>query len=318
MSDKKQISELTPEQEAQIPVYRERFRGYGLSTERVDQVKATAALKRTSKYLGLPDPEVWFLDSPFQVAVAANLLKTFEMDEVRAIIDSGELMSPENYKKAGGTKGQSSLLSYGSFESYWGAFHCYIAQVLPVEKNELHEIVEDIFKTCGVYASFEGLYIVSDRPVRISMNDNKELHNEHIKALEYVDGRGVYAFEGTRLPAWLYETPKDQIDGKRVLDINNVAVRLAAQKFLGMAKFLSLLGYKVIATDPNEEGAELIEIVMPDVGAQRFMKMVNPSTGEIHVERVKTTDKTTTDGWKTRTPDHILNKYGFELPIAKA
>lgn len=313
------ITKLTQEQENQIPVYLERFRAYGLSTERINQDACITSLTKVAEYQKLPSPQFMFVDSPTQVAIAAALVNKIGVTKTREIVDQGKVLESINLVSQSDVQSQASMLSYGSFDAYWASFYCFVAQQLDVKCDELHQLVEDVVKNCGVFATFEGLYIVSDRAVNLCFNENRELHNEHGMAQEYKDGTGVYAFEGTRLPAWLFEVPKDQIDVRRVLGIQNATVRLVAQKFLGMDKFLDALGYAVIDVDPNEEGAELIEIDMgPEFGKQRFMKMVNPSTGEIHVERVKVTDQTTTDGWKTRLPDYILDKYGFELPKVKA
>jgi hypothetical protein len=51
------ISELTPEQEALIPVYREKWRKIALSTERIDRQKAAEAVKTVYTSFDLNEPE---------------------------------------------------------------------------------------------------------------------------------------------------------------------------------------------------------------------------------------------------------------------
>lgn len=58
------IEKLTPEQEALIPVYREKWRKIGLSTEPIDREKATEAVKNIYKWLGEKEPEIYFYNSP--------------------------------------------------------------------------------------------------------------------------------------------------------------------------------------------------------------------------------------------------------------
>ena len=58
------LDKLTPEQEALIPVYREKWQKIALSTERIDREKAAEAVKATYVLIGLEEPEIVFYDSP--------------------------------------------------------------------------------------------------------------------------------------------------------------------------------------------------------------------------------------------------------------
>ncbi|MDZ7965068.1 MAG: hypothetical protein RM368_08835 [Nostoc sp. DedSLP03] len=59
------IEKLTPEQEALIPVYREKWRAIALSTERVIREKASEAVKVAYTAFGFEQPEIIFCDSPY-------------------------------------------------------------------------------------------------------------------------------------------------------------------------------------------------------------------------------------------------------------
>jgi hypothetical protein len=58
------IEKLTPEQEALIPVYREKWRAIALSTERIDREKAAEVVKAAYTAIGKQQPEIIFCDSP--------------------------------------------------------------------------------------------------------------------------------------------------------------------------------------------------------------------------------------------------------------
>lgn len=60
-----QITKLTPEQEAFIPVYREKWRAIALSTERIDREKAAEAVKAAYAAIHKQEPEVIFCHSPY-------------------------------------------------------------------------------------------------------------------------------------------------------------------------------------------------------------------------------------------------------------
>lgn len=59
------IDRLTPEQEALIPVYREKWRAIALSTEPIDRQKATEAVTAAYALLGKKPPLILFSDSPY-------------------------------------------------------------------------------------------------------------------------------------------------------------------------------------------------------------------------------------------------------------
>lgn len=59
-----QIEKLTPEQEALIPVYREKWQKIGLSTERLDCERTITTIKLAYTDSGEPEPEIVFCESP--------------------------------------------------------------------------------------------------------------------------------------------------------------------------------------------------------------------------------------------------------------
>lgn len=59
------IDKLTPEQEALIPVYREKWRAIALSTEPIDPQKAAEAVTAAYALLGKKPPLILFCDSPY-------------------------------------------------------------------------------------------------------------------------------------------------------------------------------------------------------------------------------------------------------------
>lgn len=63
MSQKK-IEQLTAEQEALIPVYREKWRSIALSAEPIDYEKAKESVKEVYALIGLSQPKIVFCDSP--------------------------------------------------------------------------------------------------------------------------------------------------------------------------------------------------------------------------------------------------------------
>jgi hypothetical protein len=185
MSDKK-IEKLTKEQEAQIPIYLERYRAIGLSTTPCDRAKAEKAITESHAYMKLPAPKFIWADSPQAGAViAAQLAKGSEdvtLEEVKA---------------------QIQMASSGSFDAYWVSFYAFIAEQLPVKTDNLINIVKDIVENCGVYWTFEDIVVCTEKPIAIHMNADKKLHNPNGLALEYKDGFGVFVLNGVRFPSMM-------------------------------------------------------------------------------------------------------------------
>ncbi len=179
------ISKLTKEQEAKIPEYLERYLAIGLDTTPCDKAKAEAAITASYKYLKLAPPTFIWAASPFAGRVIAAKLAEGKED-----------VTKEEVAK------QAGLASYGSFEAYWVSFYAFIAEQLPVKKDELIDIVKDIVINCGVYWTFEEVVVMTEKPTAIHLKD-KKLHNEDGLALQYPDGTGIFALEGVAYPSLL-------------------------------------------------------------------------------------------------------------------
>ena len=90
MSQQK-ITQLTPEQEALIPVYQEKWRAIALSTERIAREKAADAIRSVYTLLSKlypaffkQEPEVIFFDSPF-AALTKLALKELDLAEEKQL-----------------------------------------------------------------------------------------------------------------------------------------------------------------------------------------------------------------------------------------
>lgn len=59
-----EIRFLTPEQEALIPEYQEKWKRISLTTQPIEKVRAAAAIKGVYAVMGKPEPNVVFCSSP--------------------------------------------------------------------------------------------------------------------------------------------------------------------------------------------------------------------------------------------------------------
>jgi hypothetical protein len=128
----------------------------------------------------LPAPKFYWEDSPFKGnKKAAQLLYSKDNpteDEVREMTNHAQ---------------------FGSFEAYWVSFYAFIGDNLPVEKDPLIDVMKELIKNVGVYWTFDEAVVATDKPVAIKLNKDGRLHNTEGMALEYKDGSGLYAIDGT-------------------------------------------------------------------------------------------------------------------------
>ncbi len=286
------IESLTPEQEAQLEVYYEKWLAIGLSTTRMDKKVAKKAVNEVYKVAGLAPPKnYYFADSPLAA-----------LEQIRVL------------------KGEDTLTTdtphYGAHDAGWLSFYNYFLEVVGLEECRELEPMMVLAQQCGWFWLYENAVIFSEKPTKYAFNESNDLHNEHGPAIEYADGVKYYFLNGVAMPEWLFETPKEEIDPKKVLGIQNVEIRSEAIRFYGMDRLYKLLDVKVI--DTRQDGYELLSI---DVGADvpwPYLKMINPSTAEIHIEAVGEEAKTVTEALASRYPDRLLKKYGYNEAIARA
>ena len=80
MSENPIITELTPEQEALIPVYRDKWLKIALSTERIDKKKAAEAVNYFYQFIGEDEPELLFFDSPYGAFEELDRIDSYSQD----------------------------------------------------------------------------------------------------------------------------------------------------------------------------------------------------------------------------------------------
>jgi hypothetical protein len=127
---------------------------------------------------------------------------------------------------------------------------------------------------------YQKIAIMSEKPTEIHMI-NGRTHNEFGPAVLYADGFSVYALNGIRVPEWAIETPKDQIDPKRVLALENTEQRMVLMKHLGLAKFLNDLNAEMIH---QSNGYRLYYLTVENNKIGPYLYMKCPSSGREFLE----------------------------------
>ena len=237
MTDSKKIEKLTPEQEARIPVIRNKWINIGLSVDPCDRDEAVKWIKLAYKQGGFDPPEhFFFYKSPSAGAIAAMRASEDESLEViknTTIEDLVNLTDDERKKCAN----QLSECGYGNQDADWLSFYDFFKEDLSDTVKRLEPLI-NLAKHCSWYWPFDKCCLLVERPVYINFDDNKRLHHEFRKALEFGDGEGLYMYHGVRVPADYIEAP-EKITKERIIVEKNQEFKRIMLDIYGMVKFLS-------------------------------------------------------------------------------
>lgn len=85
------------------------------------------------------------------------------------------------------------------------------------------------------------------------------------------------------MPKEIMSQAKDKVLPKDILQLKNAEQRMQGMKYIGLGKFFDSLTKKVV---DKKDDYELL--LIDHEGEQcEYLKMVNPSTGEIHLEGIQ-------------------------------
>ena len=242
------INKLTPAQEATFPLYREKWINIGLSTDRVNPLKATDAVNLLYKCGGLPAPaNIYFVNGPIEASAKLKELG----------VDDGVLASTV----------------YGSHEAGWLSFYDFFQNECGIELDDKLAGLKAVADTCGWVNVYDEAAIVHDRPLVIKRDDQNRLHCEDGPAVAYMDGFEVYAWHGTRIPAdWIKN--KESLTASIALTWQNIEQRRAACEIIGWAKVLDSLKAKIVDEDEDPYIGTLLEVDIPEIGREKFLKVL--------------------------------------------
>ena len=238
------IDTLTPEQEAQLSVYRDKWIKIGLSTERVDPVEATRAVHLLYKCGGLEPPQrILFANGPQHAHVLL---------EGKSVTES---------------------TVYGSHEASWLSFYDYMETVVGVDLGGKLAGLKAVAEACGWVSCYDTVAVVQDRPLHIRMDEDNRLHCETGPAILYADGFAVYAWHGVRVPGEWIEN-REKLTAQTALTWENIEQRRAACEILGWVNVLKDLDARVIDEDEDPQIGTLLEVDIPDIGRERFLQVL--------------------------------------------
>lgn len=250
----KKIDKLTAEQEALMPAYRDKWIGIGLSTDPLPDNKEVieSTIRTLYRNAMLQEPKSFhYVSSP------------------RAAVDyiKNTLHHPASLNTI------LSEMSYGCHEAAWLSYYDFFIHEVGVKNCEQVLPLIELSKHCGWISFYDTDVIVQERPSVIKMDDQNRLHSETGPAISYSDGYSVYAWHGVTIPSeWIEK--RSELSPKTALTWQNMEQRRAACEIVGWSRILRELDATVIDSDEDPMVGTLIETNIPEVGKERFLKVL--------------------------------------------
>lgn len=318
------IDKLTPEQEALIPIYRDKWIKIGLSTEPTNRKRAESVIPAyyAAGKLKAPKYIVW-AKSPMETTYLYSVFTSSsffpsisEAQFEKAIADDTVV---ELCKQIAPNQKLTFNSNYigGNLWAGWQAFYDFFKSAVGVEGLDIIQPTLDLSQDVGWIMPWEELVILTEKPTSLYRNNRGQLHSEDGKAIEWSDGFGIYVLNGVDMPAELMVKGKSGITAADVMKLKNVEQRLQAMKYVGIQNFYKSVPMLVVDSGMDHGApARLIELTI-EARPMRFLEMTNPSTGELHVEGVPNELKTVSEAFQFRIPEALRLKYGYQSTFAK-
>lgn len=278
---KKKVEELTQEQKAMVPTYRDRGIRIGMKTGNgtMDEAKVRELTDKHREMCGFKKATYFVVgDSPHHML---NVLKSKGINSGNALHGNQDIhwLNYYNfYREQLGLIEQTEkivhLLELANHVSWmWFSSDATLVCHLPVEICSYERDLPWI-EIEGKPGTFRG----------------PELHNESGRSIRFKDGSGSYHLWGQYVPDtydWLIKTAVEDLDPKKILDIDNTDIRSAAIKKIGIERMFDKLDKKLLSEKTFPIGGTYKLWSLDFSGSERiYLEMKCPSEGITHIEGV--------------------------------
>jgi internalin A len=156
---------------------------------------------------------------------------------------------------------------------------------LDQKEQKALECLNQLLENCGWIFAFEEVCIVCDRPRKISLDSDNQLHAEAEPAIQFADGWHTgYYYHGVKIPEQYGKLHFSEWQPQWLLEEDNAEVRRVLIQVIGYDRICEELQAQVL--DSWQEYTLLCIAADVDVEPIHLLKMTCPSTGRIHILRV--------------------------------
>lgn len=293
------LNQLTPEQEALIPVVRDEWinRALGGDTS-LDVNMCTIPLKTFYASANIDEtPPVMVLGSPLACQYAANLIIK-DPNAIKTQAGRNKLITKAE-TAAITEAGLGFALTYVDFlywftlagDCWWLSWADYFTKIGIVDNKEFEELKQ--FALAGIWDAIllPNAALLCRRPLKVNRDEENRLHNMTGPAVDWQDGSTNWFLHGMAIDRAWVENPKS-ITVEQVLAQENVELRRAMITLMGMPRFVSESKAEVLHndTDASNMPRRLLRIPSgPDDEPIMLVEVNCPSTGKVAHLRVPPT-----------------------------
>lgn len=291
---------ITEEEKVLLKAHTDKWIKMILRTEPTDFSKAKSAIEGLYAAADLQKPVVALAKSPiamvFMYGAASAMLKKKNspapqvvIDEVVAAFNDIDFANTSNIvqkyveitKKLADKKGIAEAKQWSNVYqggAYWAQYDVYLTAMRDVIGLRLPEYEKyKYWEEAAIHGTFRVMHekfcIVTDFPDTLKMDDENRAHCQNGPSHRWADGWSLYHWHGVSVPANWIMNPAS-LSAKDAITWQNIEQRRAACEILGWAKILKELDAKVVDTDGDPEIGELLEVTLPDIGTEKFLRVL--------------------------------------------
>ena len=272
---KRKRYELTVEQEKLGLRYKEKWDAILFSTKPIDREKSLQAIYQARDVLNLSRPKVIFCQSPLEAVNIIAENEFYFKDSINWVFNLcgklGHSINRRTFPRAYGGSFPSGMFvdqnfNYEDFceivfsplfESEYVRSHDYLDEALNEEVNvlylgeydflieefglvcdqEIWQALKSLAQECPYNFAFKDLCIVIERPTELHFDRVNRLHAEGKPAVKFMDGCGVYAFHGHKIPKKYGKYPYEQWQPQWFLEDDYWRPRIELLRGIGYDRF---------------------------------------------------------------------------------
>jgi hypothetical protein len=239
---------MTEKESLEMENYKKKYLEIGIKSghsSEAEKAKAEKAISGFYEYAGKEKPKnfIW-VNSPLE---AEKLIKNF--DEIIKLSKQKKANIPKILKSKDWNREHIYTYFWGSQEAYWVAYYDfarYLGCKYPAkEENQLNGFI-DIINACGWWYPYTETCIISERPIKLFLNDNLLPHCDGGPAWEFSDGFKIWELNGIVVSKEIAESPAELLDPKMALEEKNADVQREIIRKIGYDRILKACNAKTL------------------------------------------------------------------------
>ena len=308
---------LTDSQKALFPSYLDKWLKIGFTTGKTDRMSAEEGVRNAYEIAGFKPPQrILWLGSPFagalfDTAVQASANKKSPKPISTPIPPAAKPILEAVMEALFSVPGLSaysiddlwslahalnlSNVSYGQHDAAILCFYDFFAEVCGIEECKKLSGLNQIANSSGWWWAYDSLAVMTDRPLKLTLDERGNFHAEKTWALLYPDGFGICSVRGVTVPPWIILEPSS-ITVAHIDAEPNVEIRRVMLDKFGWGRYILESGAVAIDSDdwgtlyrkevPEDEPLVMVKVVNstpePDGHYKDYLIRVPPTMTSAH------------------------------------